>query len=372
MFAVFTGCSEDPSSVGSAFFPPNVKLDSLVVYADSTTTYRAPIPGNSSVLMLGRYQNYEARMLLQFGTIFLPSGVTSSNIVSASIKLIPSYWFKDSTGLLEFTVHPITRSWSSTTFTFDSTNSAFDPIAVGLISKMMTTSHDTLVDSISTTLVRTWVDSSQLNYGILLKPTLSCNVCNVVYGFSSILTLLEDTRPLLTVRYRVPDSTTVDSVVVATQQDMFVAYAPEVSPSSQTFIVQAGVADRGLLHFDVSNIPRSASITRADLQIVRIPLQSIRNQLSYDSVFVQYIVENSSSPKGSTSLLAQPVAEGDSVFKADITRFVQPWVTGAPNYGIAVRAYGEFIALDRFAFYGKADTLNRPTLRITYSLVQQQ
>lgn len=322
-------------------------------------------------MLLGRYQNYEARILLHFGTIFLPSRVASSNIVSASIRLIPNYYFKDSTGLLEFTIHPMTQAWRSDASTFSSTNSAFDP-AVGVISKTMTTTQDTLTYSLSSTLVRSWIDSSQSNFGILLKPTLGCNV---VYGFSSLITFLEDLRPLLTIRYRVPDTTLVDSILFATQQDMFVADAPAVIPDSQTFIVQAGVSDRGFLHFDMSNIPRSASVTSAGLQFVRIPSQSIRNSLSYDSVFVQYLVNNTSPvPTGTSSIFARPVDEDSSDFTADIKNFVQQWVTGSPNYGVAIRAYGEFFSLDRFAFYGKAaaDTLYRPTLHITYSLLQKR
>lgn len=361
--AFYVGCSEDASSVGSALFPKNIRVDSLVISADSSATYRAAITGNSSTLLLGCFQNDTARLLLQFN----PHGLPDTLVVSASVNLVPRfprYWFKDSTGTLAFTVHNITRSWDEFTITFDSTNRLYDTQVRGTYSRFVSPLDTIITFPLDTALVREWLRAGQ-SQGILLKPTFGCDV---VYGFTSIFNI----RPELVVRYHIPDSTTIGSLVFRTQQDAFVANAPQPPASSTLLFVQAGIADRGLLHFAVSETLRSASITSATLEFMRDSAMSVRNELSIDSIFVQLLVDNSTPPHGGISVLAQPIGgENSSKFSADIRSIVQQWVTGKPTYGVALRTFGEFTTLDRFAIYGaKADSVNRPRLQIVYSLLR--
>ena len=364
----FSTCSEDPSSVGSFLLPMDIRVASIVLSADSTATYRAPISGASSTLLLGIFQatqtTVESRLLLQFQ---IPAGFPDTLVVSASLKLKPRYWFQDSSGTLAFTVHKIRIPWDEFKITFADTN-VYDPTVRGSDSRPMSP-RETLLVPIDTALVREWLRTPGLSYGIFLKPAISSSV---VYGFTSILDLFTDDRPELIVRYTVPDTTLrLDSLVLRTIQGAFVANAPQPPPSSDMMFIQAGVADRGLMHFSVDSIPRSASITSASLEFRRISALSVRNELSIDSILVQILLGPDSL--GGTSGRAEPrPTENESVFTADIRNIVQQWVTGTPNFGVALRAFGEFSTLDRFAVHGRTspDTANRPILRITYTVVR--
>lgn len=364
-FILMEGCSEDPSPVGSALLPKNVviKFDSL--YANSSTTYRAAITGNSSRLLLGRYRyqntldTIEARTLVQFN--LSSTRINPDSVVSASLRLVPAYWFKDSTGTLSFTIHKIISTWREDTITFAGSENLY----ASSESVYTFTNPRDQVFPLDTSLINMWLRNPPENYGVLLKPTAQSTV---VYGFT--IDLLNDIRPKLIIRYHAQDTVRVDSV--GTIQEAFVANSPPRSADSSLFVVQAGIADRGFVKFDVGRIPRSASIASAVLEFVRDSALSVENEFSLDSIVVQLLVDNSTPPHGGISVLAQPTGgRGGSKFSADIKSIVQQWVTGKPNYGVALRAFGEFTTLDRFAFYGAgADSLNRPTLRIYYSILR--
>lgn len=361
----FSTCTEDPSSVGSFLLPTDIRVASVVLSADSTATYRSPISGASSTLLLGIFQStVESRLLLQFE---IPQGFPDTLVVSASLKLKPRYWFQDSIGTLAFTVHKISIPWDKFKITFADTG-LYESTVRGSDLRTMSP-RETVLVSIDTSLVREWLRTPSLSYGIFLKPTTASTV---VYGFTSILDLFTDERPELIVRYTVPDTTQrLDSLILRTTQNAFVANAPQPPPSSDIMFIQAGVADRGFMQFPVDSILRSASITSASLEFRRNSALSVRNELSIDSILVQILLGPDSL--GGASARAEPLpSENDSVFKADIRSIVQQWVTGKPNYGIALRAFGEFSTLDRFAVYGRTspDTASRPVLRITYSILR--
>lgn len=370
--ALFSGCSDDASTVGSALFPNNVHVDSLFLYADSSATYRTAIAGNSENLVVGLYQNTvglyqdttEARLLLQFS---IPFGIADTNILSAEVKLIRRYWFKDPSGILAFNIHKIKRAWSEFAVTFDSTNNAFyEPEMYGTFSQSVSPDDTLIVAQLNTALVRNWVRTRESNNGIILVPT---EASTVIYGFTSSPFL-----PELFLRHVVPDSTRrIDTTIVPILQDAFVAYAPPHDSSPQLIYVQAGVADRGILHFDVRAIPDAASIVSAKLTFVRNSALSVQNELSIHSIDVHPITDTTQgSLRLGVSDIAKPVAGGtSSEFTANINTIVQQWVIGRPNYGVALRAFGEFSTLDRFVFYGAtADSLNhRPQLRIIYSIM---
>jgi hypothetical protein len=196
----------------------------------------------------------------------------------------------------------------------------------------------------------------------------------VIYGFISYASFLLQIRPELTIRYIVPDtSQRPDSFVVGSYQDISVAYMPPFPASSQLMYLQAGISDRGRLYFNMSGIPRSANIVAAELTIVREPTLSLRNELTADSVDAQFLVTDTSPPVGSTFLTYRTKPTGDetgSTFTGDVRGIVQQWVTGKQNYGMALKAANDLVSMDRFVLYGAADSLNRPRLRIVYSVVQ--
>ena len=127
----FVSCSEDPSSIGSPFITKDlINLDSLDSFKDtltsSSSTYKNIIPlGYSSNLLLGIKGNNVATMLLSFN-IYLPDSIkadllNNAIVVSSSaVQLYKSYNYGDSTLPINYTVHSVNSTWTSTGFTIDS------------------------------------------------------------------------------------------------------------------------------------------------------------------------------------------------------------------------------------------------------------
>jgi hypothetical protein len=356
--ATLHGCSKEPGPVGTALFGGQVQFDSLSLLADSSRTYRDSISGVSENLLIGRFQDFEARTLLQFSGLPV---IAVDSIVDARITLVTQYWFGDSSGRLEYTIHRIERSWEQSRIKFDSTLTLFDPSPVGRFSNIISPG-DTVVDSVSTDLVRHWMSNPQ--YGIILIPT---KMASTVYGFRSVVNFVEDSRPLLVVRYR--NGGVIDSVSVRAVQYMFVATAPTPPASDQFFVVQAGLADRGLVQFDVGAIPRSATIHSAILTLTRDLSAVIPSQYASDSVLIQFVTRIDTI-RGSFAVTASRNGN-PAKFSGDIRTMVQQWVTGTPNYGVAVRAYNEFLSLDRYVFSGYGSGLNAPKLEIKYNTLRE-
>lgn len=363
------GCSKEPSPIGSDLVTVPF-IDSLTVYADSSSNYRLRISGNSSTLLVGRSGAIHAFALLQFQVPILPSGVDTLDIVSARIRLTPLYWFQDSAGTLAFTIHKIIRSWSDFDITFDSTNGLYETAPSGSFTRQMSP-RDTISVAIDTNLVREWIRTGQ-TYGIFLHPDTVAST--VIYGFTVFDPISGiNLRPELIIHYNRPDTVgVIDSLVYRTFMEAFVANTPLPPADSEFVYLQAGVADRGVFHFDMRAVPRNANIMSAELTFVRDSVQSIRNELSQDSVSIHLITDTRTPPSLSSSVNARPViGDSTSLFRANIPSIVQQWVIGKPNYGIALRAFAEFTSVDRFVFHGAAaDSLNRPKLKITYSIMR--
>jgi hypothetical protein len=134
---------------------------------------------------------------------------------------------------------------------------------------------------------------------------------------------------------------------------------------------QAGVSYRARVLFDSLTIPTNASITQA---IIEFPVDgslSLTNVHTRDSLIVHLLRKNT-FPFDSLALgtLCVPALNGSQkIYRATITPLVQQWVTREPNYGLVIRAFGEFFNLDRFALYGSSGPAGlQPKLIITYTV----
>lgn len=364
---LLTGCSDEPNAVGKYQGGPPPRIDSLTITAQTSSTYRAPLTGNGPTLLLGKYGDIESRVLIQFGP--LPSSFPDTQIVGASLKLRTSYWFRDSSGTLGLTAHRLndTLYWDETKLIFTETVGMFDPAEVRGTFDRMVSSRDTIISmEIDTALIRQWF-RKRIDFpsGIILKPT---NSSDIMWGFSSLHSATPDLRPQLLIRFRQAD--TIATRVIEAVQDVYVANAGIVTSSTEHMILQGGLADRGLIRFDMSAIPQNASITDATLEFERDLTRSVRNRFTVDSVLVQFLIDGKNPPTGGNPIMvAKGSGENDTLFQADMKPIVQQWAIGIANNGIALRAMGELTTLDRLVVYG-ASSSRPPRLRVVYSTIR--
>jgi hypothetical protein len=362
VFSIFLGlsCSDEPTDIGSDLIPKTdaPTIDSVVTKATSSSSFLFPIRANANPQFLGKYRDIEAIMLLQFTDFSaIPTGAT---IDSATLQLTANYRFKDSTGILEFTVHQIRTPWDQATFLWDNfVASLYDNIPASSF-KQYFNQQDSVISVRIDNLVRSWYRTSgNPPNGIILIPTIDPSN-DIILGIKR--------DPHLSVVYHDTNGSPDTITIAAVQQTSIVNGSP---PGQEGWIyLQSGVAYRGLLRFDSLVIPPKAAITQAILEIPFDTTASMTNSATSEDILA-YLLRENSSPYDKLALgtLCSSTYSGSrKVFRADIKSIIQQWVTKEPNYGLVLRSLTEFTALDRFALHSAtaSDSL-RPRLKITYT-----
>jgi hypothetical protein len=360
---ILLSCSDEPNATGISLIPDSLRIGTIVAAATGDTTIRTRIGGNAANILAGKSGTYEARALMEF---LLPSYNAAAVIDSAVVTMRVRYLFPDTTGDLGFEAHAMNRTWSSTTFRWDSAAGSYDAASAGAFLKTVTPQDTIIRFLLDTALVRAWWQAGNVSLQLVPSPA-----SNVIAGFSNILnSTSDDTRPELVVSYH---DTTADSLTIVRRSPrvVFVATDDLLGPDPGLY-VQAGVARRALFRFDSLAVPPLASITSAVFEVAVDGANSRTNGYSRDSLYVHLLRKNA-EPYDSLALqiLCTPVTEGgQKYFRGDIRAIVQQWISREPNLGLLVRAFGDFTTLDKFALHDRtAPAALQPKIRITYTLL---
>jgi hypothetical protein len=364
------GCSDDPNAIGSALIPKGdaITLAADTINASASATDTAHIQGTSTTLLLGKFGHLEARTLLEFDGI--PADKPLATIDSAILTLHIDYRFKDSAGGFGFSIDTLLLAWNSTSLTW--ANLVPDSLyRHAADTTFAVQAEDTVLTVHIEPIVRSWFQAeNSAPYGFILIPS---PVQTFVLGFANYVNGLGDFRPMLTIGYH--DSTAGDTttLTLAPSQVLFLANSERPVPTD-TVYVQAGIAYRGHVKFDLGSLPKNVSITSATMNLFLNSSSSLRNAYTVNSIIANPALDSSSLPGlSSLSAVGAPDLLDSSMFDFDIKSFVQQWIATSPNYGMMLRATNEYISLDGFVFYGaKADAAHRPRLTIKYTQFPQK
>ena len=359
---VVSGCSDDPSDIGAGLVSPtdtvHVRYYSTGGTSDISYLYR--INGINSTLV-GKHDEIEVRALLQFPTL---SSIPDTAIIDSAILKVPiNYTFMDSLGRVAVNIHSLLKSWTLSTFKWDSS------IAPGFYSNPPEVTFDQTLSSGDTaffihseTLIRSWMlDSTHASHGLIIIPDL---------GVTTTIAGAVSKSPVLTISYRNDSGDTTHTLSFNPSQQTFVANGSVPSSGLHTFL-QAGIGYRSIIRFDSLTLPRSVSITEAVLEFTVDESLSFLNEKSRDTVTAHFLRANT-YPYDTIALgsVCWPKETGEKkIYQGNIKAIVQQWVIGTPNYGIVLRPLGEYSTFDRFAIYGSASDSLKPKLTITYTVL---
>jgi hypothetical protein len=368
--SLLQACMEDPNPVGASLLPGSdlLKIDTTTTPSTTNASQKTvPNPGLPNRLLIGKSADYESWGLLRF--VSIPDSLVLINVIDASVTLRASYHFGDSLAPFSMTVHRVLSSWGTDSLTIDSLKAtgfyetaAQTNVSVGSIGDTATVSFP-----LDTSMVRTWVnaalDTVTTNFGVLLKPTNSA----VIKGFESGISPTTAFRPQVMIRYSRPGLTRVDTAFVNTSIVAYAAFTSNtawLSDSSHIF-VRNGLAYRGSIGFDISNVPAGSPVHKAVLEMTLDPAASKLNSLTTDSLFA-YFVSSDGVLTNSYALGEPTFVNGRKVYSFTVTNFVQFWTKNVTPRTIAIGGYTERSTFDSFVFFGSSSAL-KPRLLITYS-----
>ena len=372
-------CSDDPTEENALLTPhlpfAEMAIRETTLVADSGSTFKEVTAMDANVNLVGKTGNYTATMLLGFYASYFPTRDTV-NVLSATLYLRGASFYGDSTGLVGFTIHRANKSWSSSTFTWDSLQSDLYDAAVirGSYSGRIGVDSELVEIQLDTAMAREWLASTTeseytLRYGIILVPTAEATV---VRGFQSFESDSSNWVPQVRLICQNVAGTVKDTATYSLGADTFVGNIDNLNTDPTLFYTQAGVSYRSIVNFDVGFIPRGAIVNSAILTLEANPAACMLNRFAEDTSLAIHLMTSSSSTSSfdATSSAALLVPGSKTTYTADIASQVQSWVRG-PNYGALIRTYGgrEFRSVDRVVLYNHAaENSRKPRLKIIYSV----
>jgi hypothetical protein len=373
----FVSCSQDPSAIGSPFLSKDlINLDSLDSFKDtllsSSSTYKHIISLDySSNLLLGIKGNNVATMLLRFNFI-IPDSIkadlltNSLQVTSATVQLYRSYIYGDSTSTLNYTVGSIKAStpWA-TSFSFDSLSGIqSDPVTL-----ISTSESDTLYQfSFDPQLAAAWLNNFAAggtpDNGIEVIPQNDTKIVGF-YALSSVTTVQ---IPNLRVVLSKPNVYSNDTLNFTTTADVSVVSGNiPVQNQPENIYVQSSVELESRIQFDLSKVPQHAIINYAELQLTIDTTQSIFGSPFTDQLTAGFITDSTHIDSLSTNFVT--LNRVGSLYKGNITSYVQNWLSTKINEGIQIRSASYYDGLELWTLKSSnaADRSVRPRLKIIYT-----
>ncbi len=385
LVVVLPSCSDDPTEQNALLFPgnglPTVGTRDTTIFAVSDTTLLARIAMNGPQNLVGAASGlssaYSASALIRFTPGLFPARDTAS-VFSATLNLHFVYHRGAPGGQLAFNIYRISTEWDESTFTWDSlqANSQFydatrartlngQPFVITLTNPDSQTVRIPLDTVMGREWYQTLTSTDVTKFGIILVPT---NSCNVVGGFSSFSADSISYYPAVTIIAGNASGTLLDTATYSNGFDTLAGNV-QIPLSPATMTIQAGMAFRGLVRFDLSFLARGTVINSAEVMVDRRTDPTLLTTPS-DSLEVHFTADAAGDLLSSTSSILTPKSGSTSTLAGNITSFAQLWLV-SPNYGLVVRipTPGEMCTFDLMRLYGSqaTQTALRPRLHITYT-----
>jgi hypothetical protein len=365
LLIVVFGCSDDPNQLGKGLLLPqdSVRIVSVQTHATGDTSFSVKTINNSGRLFVGNRGDLEAVSVVLFTGV--PAFTITQAIDSVKLILVPLYNQGDSLKPFSFTAANALRTWSSSSFAWDS--------LAGFISSddgsyyAATYPHDSSISiPLDTSLIHHWM---QTGSGSLVLTTRNVLDKHMIVGFANYISTAIDLRPEIQVSYHDTADTTI-VLHLRSPAGISVMNEPVPFPAGSV-VTEGGLVARGLMRFDSLRLPPKVSITTATVYLPVDTAATHLNQYSHDSLFVSMERKNY-YPYDSTAfgVTASPAfLNGKKYYTADVTNIVQYWINRGYNYGLLIRPYAENTTVDRTTLYGSHSLVVRPSITITYTLL---
>lgn len=374
---LFSSCTDEPSSLGIELIgSENISakiFDTAVDTAQQSSSFFKKVIalGNTDWILVGRYQDIEASTLMKF-VFGLPDSLKEDlidgniNVLDSWVILTNRYIYTDSMATMNFIVHKVNSSWSSSSFTVDSlANLNYEPEDA---SSQFTITDTLYTFHLDTALTLSWMkytadNTLESNYGIYLDPTLSSNK---VVGFQAFTAISSEAAKLFVVIEK--PGVYVDTINGFVSADISIVDRPNLPTLPAGLIsVQSSVAINSKLTFNLDQIPVSLVINKAELFITPDSISSVKGSSFSNSLRVTYLsYADSLNTQGNPIFLTLK----ENKYTGDITSFVRNWISTKENNGILIEAGSPTSGLELFALKGSDyfEFSERPRLRITYTV----
>jgi hypothetical protein len=371
-------CSETLTDVGAELLGQDqiqVKnLDTAVDSVEMTSSYfkRVVNLGTSSRILLGSRDNVQAGVLLRFNFPLIDT--LAAQILDGSVAAEDSwiqmnkvYRYGPETAQMNFTAHQVNSGWTTVGFNADSLSQL--QYEQGVNSALSYSVSDTItIINLQPSLPMSWLRAAAdtaiaADYGVYLKPdTINSNK---IMGYHALGSADNSLVPRLFVILRRAVDGVADTLIYSAFADLGYVKGELPVVSEENIVVQAGLEAASKISFDLSSIPETAVINKAELVLQIDSLQSSFGDNFSNALIASFIVDTVSLDSLTRSVALNPSGKS---YRGDLTVFVQDWVRSKNNSGLLITASGRLSGVDKYIIRGvNAPAAVRPRLIITYT-----
>lgn len=387
-------CNEQPTELGYkidsvAFEAVSSNEFNFITEAASERYYLTPF--NQGVFQVGKKGAYSSYPIIRYGNI---DSLQGAEIVSATLKLINSgYCFGDTNALQSFEIYEVQvpivpTSTYETVFKANGVDAVYKTTLMGQFEKAYKDISDTTNITLNNQLIQNWIDFSVLensgnldtgdirrkySYSIGLKPTSNSEVINGFLSDRIGNSGADSPNPSIQLIYR--KNGVLDTTILRSNVATFYADGP--LPDAQSLTVQSALSYRSMLKFDLSELPKFASVVKAVLKIYVNDSLSAYGSLGRDSVLLaqkDFTFDDTFFPTNDNIYLGIR-STGTNYYKfTSITSAVEDWLKGDKkgtllfNYAQNSNPSDTYFRFDKFYLYGiNAEAGLRPELTIFYA-----
>lgn len=385
LLALFS-CNELPTDVGF-----NLINDTITVKVLSSDTSRiiykseviatSPSVVNASILFCGSSNETQALSIIRFA--FVPdtlSYLTENDIISAKFFIYPTRYALGDTNNANFgfTVKKVENYWS--------VNSNLDSVSVpGFFSRDVGSYNGAIqlkdtMNSVSLDLekklITEWLqlrpdtNAAVINWGIALIPNQNSNVI-YSFGGEGVGNSTPTKIPLIQVIYKDKNSKLDTFYLYSALNASFLKYP---KTTDDEIVIQGGLDVRTNLYFDISQIPKLASISKMELELTLNKEKTVLGNDSLKDVFRIDFVSDSLGAHGNYYYYASKIDSNSSIYRCpSVTSAAVLW-NRFDGKGILQIRPSDFAAqyqkLDKLVFYGinDPDPIKRPKVKIVYTI----
>ena len=360
-------------------------LPQITLRAERVAKYWQREPaGRNSMLLLGERENLSSFIIFDCQNLIKVD--SAAQILSADL-----YLFADTLGEtapINVTMHQVLTSWGESSVIWDSVADYIDPSPIESFTVEPVNFDWNKIPLTNLEFLEQWINDSYRSELQIKGMLLKFETAPYVLQFLS--SDVSSGPPYIRVVTRNEESAENDTTIAYWSRDAsLIQYDSAIPPLETEFSpdrlqVGNGSGYRSLVQFDLSQIPRQASIHQALLSFHVNQAESSTEPYNSMSIAAQLVVgdstwQDASSVKAdSLNAATSDVASANNETFAfdsprpinDVSRMVQRWVVDRyPNSGFIVYPSNANSDFQEMSFYsGVNDTTLAPTLSIYYSI----
>lgn len=254
-FSVILSCSDDkvtgthniPEYIVDTTFANAVKFDSS--HTIDIANYK-----NNTKLIIGDFNNTEAKALLRFRNVPDTTWLDTVQLQECKIELVKDTLYNDEN--FDINVYRLEENWNENTVTQDSLTNDWTELIT-----TFTTADSVCIIDIDTTIVRSWIVDDSLNFGLIL---VSCENC--IENFVEFYSSESNSPPSMKITYT-DTSGSLDTLSINATDDTFITVWDQIPPFETPFIANLPPTEM-LMNIELT--PDSLNLTDALFQMITV------------------------------------------------------------------------------------------------------